>query len=76
MMKKSSGQIQFFLGHCNKCGEGFESQSKSDDLEGVVFKCRKVLCTGRVTLGTAQKTSSVNASPLLEKKDETPRRYC
>ena len=75
-MKKSTEQTQFFLGHCNKCGEAFEAQSKTDDLEGVVFKCRKVLCTGRVSLGAAQKTSSANASPMIKEKEDTARRYC
>lgn len=47
----------YFSGHCAKCGEIYEAQSKTDDLEGITFKCKKALCQGRVTLGVGKQSS-------------------
>ncbi len=39
-----------FVGICKSCGEVYEARSALEDLEGVTFKCKKILCEGRVAL--------------------------
>jgi hypothetical protein len=71
----------FFSGACEKCSEIYEANSKTDDLEGITFKCKKVLCQGRVTLGVGQSKSlsSKNMMPVpseVTDNPSNPRRYC
>lgn len=71
----------FFSGVCEKCGEIYEAQSKTDDLEGITFKCKKVICTGRVTLAVGKAKVASKADPMpapIEPKGSgnNPRRFC
>jgi hypothetical protein len=39
-----------YTGLCKKCGESYEAESGGDDLDGVTFRCKKFLCSGKVSL--------------------------
>jgi hypothetical protein len=63
--ENSESDRQFF-GVCNQCAETYEARSKTDNLIGTTFKCKKMLCTGKVTMKPKED----------EFKAEKPRRYC
>ena len=66
-----------FSGACDLCGEIYEAESKTEDLEGITFKCRKQICSGRVTLELAPLVKKSSELPIVtSEKSETPRRYC
>lgn len=70
----------FFSGVCEKCAEVYEAKSKTDDLEGITFKCKKTLCNGRVTLKVGKAKSESSKEGMLAPSDlqssSNPRRYC
>jgi hypothetical protein len=59
-----------FLGICKTCGETYEARSVLEDLEGVTFQCKKVMCEGRVAL-----VSAPDVVPLDEVFEKPPTRY-
>ncbi|MDB5037251.1 MAG: hypothetical protein JWQ35_779 [Bacteriovoracaceae bacterium] len=74
-MKKKSGFSDlpnYFSGHCEKCGEIYQASSKADDLEGITFPCKKIRCTGRVTLSFAQE----RILPKESSDKSKPNRVC
>lgn len=84
MKKRKSPEFDqptYFSGRCEKCGEVYEAQSKNDDLEGITFKCKKVVCAGRITLGAGSMHSvAAKEAPSHPSQqndsDKPPRRYC
>lgn len=70
----------FFIGICNSCGELYEASSAVEDLEGLTFECKKMLCSGRVVLQYAKSAAkdAIESAPLDNKSkgDDDPRRYC
>lgn len=72
-----------FVGICANCGEIYEASSAVDDLEGVAFNCKKMLCEGRVELKPSDPLSldaiqsSKKAAEEFESLDSIdPRRFC
>jgi len=62
--QKSREKVRHFMGICNQCAEGYEAHSKGDNLIGTEFKCKKLLCEGRVRLELRQGLSqSVSTKP-------------
>ncbi len=61
-----------FEGRCTLCNELYQAQSKSDDLEGITFKCKKVSCKGRVSLKFAHHFSLPSRALAPNK----PSRFC
>ncbi len=55
-----------FRGHCPQCGEVYVIRSTKDDLEGLIFQCRKVGCAGKVSLEVDGRSDD-----LTEKKDSS-----
>jgi predicted RNA-binding Zn-ribbon protein involved in translation (DUF1610 family) len=51
-----------FRGHCPQCGEVYVIRSKKDDLEGIIFQCRKIGCAGKVSLEVDVRTELVDDS--------------
>lgn len=79
MKKKLSDQKKnFFLGVCNKCGEIYEASSQVDDLDGVTFSCKKMLCSGRIELKLANSSdaSELDAPFDSDYSGPEPRRFC
>ena len=79
-MKKfsSDSKRNVFIGVCSKCGEVYEANSVVDDLEGLSFSCKKMLCTGRVELGHADAKTHMNfeQGPSSGPDNSGSRRYC
>jgi|GEM_PF-7093520 len=78
-MKKVDPNLKknFFIGVCNKCGETYEASSAVDDLEGISFQCKKMLCTGRVEMSAVSSSNHVSSeSGDSNNTDQPPRRYC
>lgn len=79
-MKKnlSDQKKNFFLGVCNECGEIYEASSQVDDLAGVTFSCKKMLCSGRIELKAVDATdpSGLEAPIDSEYSGAGPRRFC
>jgi len=71
-----------YAGVCSKCGEVYEASTAVDDLEGLTFNCKKMLCSGRVLLSAQHKLineKSLAAVSSIEEaglEDLGPRRYC
>jgi hypothetical protein len=78
--KSSKDEKNSYLGVCGECGELYEANSLVDDLEGLTFNCKKMLCSGRVELAPAAKfaISEAKALPVDESSLEgsNPRRFC
>lgn len=53
-------EVTNYKGKCNQCNELYEAESSSEDLEGIIFRCKKFLCKGRVSLHYA---SAENGGP-------------
>ncbi len=66
-----SAKPSLFVGVCKTCGEIYEAKSIHEDLEGVTFKCKKVLCDGRVSLVSS-------STPMDSFSDDGvgPKRFC
>jgi len=68
-MKSPSKNI--FWGRCDRCGEAYEAETTLEDLEGVRFQCKKMICDGQVQL---KFTAMKDLPPPSQ--DKNPRRYC
>lgn len=60
-----------FTGRCDSCGELYEAETSLEDLEGVHFDCKKMICKGKVELRYSGPEDS-----FPRNGDKTPRRYC
>jgi len=71
-----------YAGVCSKCGEIYEASTAVDDLEGLTFNCKKMLCSGRVQLCAKHKYKNEKSlAPVSSLEDAGleelgPRRYC
>lgn len=63
-----------FIGNCDLCGETYEAQTTLEDLEGVSFICKKMLCEGKVELKFSGMEN--RAMKAMKDVDKNPRRYC
>jgi len=70
----------FFIGICNSCGELYEASTAVEDLEGVTFGCKKMLCSGRVVLQHAKSAGkeAISSAPVedFSNGENGPRRFC
>lgn len=62
--KHPSLKNNLYTGICKKCGEAYEAESGADDLEGVSFRCKKFLCSGKVSLQMNESDSLEEISPI------------
>jgi len=69
--ESSSSRPSLFVGVCKTCGEIYEAKSALEDLEGVTFKCKKLLCDGRVSLA-----SSASTPDSIADEGVSPKRFC
>ncbi len=70
-------ETNFYHGKCGTCSETYEAQSQTDDLEGITFECKKVVCKGRVTLTLNLQKSNPNSADVSEgKPGSNPPRFC
>ncbi len=73
-MKDSKAHKLYFCGTCSQCSETYEAHSRTDDLEGVKFLCKKMFCRGEIVLRSGQ---SISMKALEQRKrHENPRRFC
>lgn len=73
MKKESIGgntSQNVFVGICKDCGEVYEARSGLEDLEGVTFQCKKLLCEGKVSLESSAERDR------YENHDNRPKRFC
>lgn len=79
-MKKTDSDIQknLFTGSCSVCGELYEASSAVDDLEGLNFSCKKLMCGGRIELRPSEIIGSRVELPgdSFSEKNAASRRYC
>jgi len=62
---------QSYQGHCRACGEIYVVQAEDDDLDGVVFSCKKIGCVGKIAL----KVEDDFKIALPEKKPTTKSKF-
>ncbi|TVQ79430.1 MAG: hypothetical protein EA369_04670 [Bradymonadales bacterium] len=67
-----------YTGRCDTCGERYEAQSGTEDLEGLRFRCRALLCSGSVEL---RHTGSVHVAQHSKMSGgfeirEAPKKFC
>ena len=67
----ASPSKNIFWGRCDRCGEAYEAETTLEDLEGVRFQCKKMICDGQVQL---KFTAMKDLPPPSQ--DKNPRRYC
>lgn len=63
----------FYSGFCELCGEVYEANSGTDDLTGLKFNCKHLLCRGKVVL---QKGQSIPMTNAAKREAQAPRRFC
>lgn len=71
-------ELNHYLGICESCGEAYEAQSVTEDLEGVSFICKKSLCEGSVSLRSNFEDAEVSfvGTEGFAPISAGPRRYC
>lgn len=75
-MDSKENTVTYFSGLCSRCAERYEAHSATDNLEGISFSCKKMICSGNVILKMDRLGSHMKGIETPFSLDPKSDRYC